>query len=828
MRDRRSGSRSQDHSTQKAKPSSLVPAVTDPALQGEGITPAYLVRSVRENLHLFLAVAGLTLVVTVLLIIHAAPQYSARSVIRLAGERRTLTRGVENAPQTSDRAVDPLLSVVQVLSSRTLVGAVVDSLGLRLQPATPFTLGAPRIGPRFPAGALQQVTVTGDAPPDTLMLQFGMDGVIARSSGGEAAARFGERLRLGAVGLTVPKAPPLGFAIVVVQPRDVAIDRALEKLKVVPRPGTDVIDVRYVDSDPARAEQFVNQLARLFLTANGHSAQEQSGRRREFLSEQLRVTDSMLVEAEAELSAFQGSQQMGSSRDNLSAEQATAATRGARRGELLADRRVLAALLERVDQSGRGASEAAFQALAFSPEVASDSTLGRLQHRLVDYRTRLDSLTTGPWRSMPTDPDVIQLSTLLKTTQNQLIGAVRARIAALDARISVLSNQQASGALSIQGLPAQQAAEATLDRRVEVLRTTTDALRQEYQKARISEALGAADIEILDLAPLPYREAGIPRAAKLVMGLLLGVLFGGAAAVLATLTNRAVRTPRELQDLMGTTELGIIPRIQGLYPNGTGTPRLLAGKVHHGNGSNGSNGSSSSFSPEVLFSPSGAVSSEVEAFRMLRISLAFSWGDGPCTLVVTSAAPQEGKTLIATNLAVTFARGGARVLLVDCDIHRPRLHRVFRVSRAPGLMDLLRSRAAHTTPNQRVTAVRTTGIDRLSFLPCGAEPQDNPELLEPAMLRGMLKQLRAEFDVILLDTPPVLVSADAATLAASADGVIMVVRAGQTDRGAADMAHQRVVSAGGRVLGVVLNDPDGVLARFGTTDYAYDYPATVD
>ena len=825
MRDRRSGSRSQDHSALQSKPSSPAPVVMDPALQGDGITPAYLVRSVRENLHLFLAVAGVTLLVTALLVIHTAPQYSARSVIRLAGERRTLTRGVENAPQTSDRAVDPLLSVVQVLSSRTLVGAVVDSLGLRLQPATPFTLGSPLIGPRFPASALQQVTVTGDAPPDTLMLRFGMDGVIARSSGGEAAAGFGERLRLGAVGLTVPKAPPLGFAIVVVQPRDVAIDQALEKLKVVPRPGTDVIDVRYMDSDPARAEQFVNHLARLFLAANGHSAQKQSGRRREFLSEQLRITDSMLVEAEAELSAFQGNQQMGSSRDNLSAEQATAATRGARRGELMADRRVLAALLERVNRSGKGASEAGFQALAFSPEVASDSTLGRLQHRLIDYRTRLDSLTTGPWRSMPTDPDVIQLSTLLKTTQNQLVGAVRARIAALDARIAVLSNQQANGARSIQGLPAQQAAEAALDRRVEVLRTTTDALRQEYQKARISEALGAADIEILDLAPLPYRHVGIPRAAKLVMGLLLGMLFGGAAAVLANLTNRAVRTPREVQDLLGATELGIIPRIQGLSSNGIGTPRLLAGKVHHGNGSNGS---SSSFSPEVLFAPSGSVSNEVEAFRMLRISLAFSWGDGPCTLVVTSAAPQEGKTLIAANLAVTFARGGARVLLVDCDIHRPRLHRVFHAARAPGLMDLLRSSASDTTPNQRLTAIRTTGIDRLSFLPCGAEPQENPELLEPAMLRGTLKQLQTEFDVILLDTPPVLVSADAATLAASADGVIMVVRAGQTDRGAADIARQRVVSAGGRVLGVVLNDPDGVLARFGTTEYAYDYPALVD
>jgi Mrp family chromosome partitioning ATPase len=130
--------------------------------------------------------------------------------------------------------------------------------------------------------------------------------------------------------------------------------------------------------------------------------------------------------------------------------------------------------------------------------------------------------------------------------------------------------------------------------------------------------------------------------------------------------------------------------------------------------------------------------------------------------------------------------------------------------------------------NHRLAAVRRTAIDRLSFLPCGADPQTTPELLEPATLRRLLKELRSDFDVILLDTPPVLVSADAATLAASADGVIVVVRAGQTDRGAAEIARQRVVAAGGRVLGAVLNDPDGVLARLAEPYYAYAYPAMAD
>src|SRR5688572_12004081 len=225
MSDRHSGA------SRTSQPSDAI-AETDPALQGDGVSAAYLVRAIRQNFPLFLVIAGLTLAVATLLVLSAQPQYSARAVIRMASERRTLTSGVENAPQTLDRPVDPLLSAVQVLTSRTLVGAVVDSMGLRFQPVTPFTPGLPLVGRRLPVGTFQRVMVVPDASVDTLMIRFSRDGVLARSRGGEAAAALGETLRLGPVQFTVLRPPPVGSIMGVVRDRDVAIDEALTRLKV--------------------------------------------------------------------------------------------------------------------------------------------------------------------------------------------------------------------------------------------------------------------------------------------------------------------------------------------------------------------------------------------------------------------------------------------------------------------------------------------------------------------------------------------------------------------------------------------------------------------
>jgi Mrp family chromosome partitioning ATPase/uncharacterized protein involved in exopolysaccharide biosynthesis len=801
----------------------------------DGITAASVLRAVRQHLLLVGGVALLTLAVTAFLLYREPPQYRATAVLRMASERRTLANGVDNPPATTERTVDPLLSLVQILNSRTLLGSVVDSLGLQLEvlPA-PFPQAIRSGGSALSVLDLRVLSVASGGARDTLLLFFEDSAVTAVARGTHAEASYGAPLRLGPVRFIVPAPPEVKRATLEVLSRDVAIDHVLSRLKIAPRAGTDVIDVRYSGPDPALGQAVVNTLARHFEDAAGRSAQRQAQRRRVFLEEQLRITDSMLDTAEQNLTNFRSRQQMGSSGENLSAEQATLAAIAAQRAQLESDRYMYSSLLEKLESAPAKQRSEVFRALAYSPEVAGDAVLSHLHQQLIDYRARLDSLTTGPYRSSATDPDVVALSARVKATEAELVSAFKSRVSLIETRLAMLNTRRASTSRSVQSLPAAQAEETRLERRVHTLQTTADALRQEHEKARISEALEAADVAVLDLAPLPYSRTGVPRSVGLALGLLLGVVLGSGTAFLAELRNRSVRRPEELQQTVGGIELAVIPRIPHARLE-SGSTRKLLGKVV---------GGKETMPPtELVVTKAGAVSHEAEAFRMLRTSLNYCWGEGPVTLVVTSSVPQEGKTLIAANLAATLARSGSRVLLVDSDLHRPRLHRMFRIDRSPGLTEWLSTEDGTLMPTYSFLAgaartregahgpapIRKSTIEGLSLLPAGRAVPNAAELLEPARFRPRLSELQEHFDIIVLDSPPVLVSADAATLAASANGVIVVVRAGNTDRGAAELAFQRLTAAGARVFGAVLNDPEDVVARFGGKKYyAYDYQANTD
>jgi polysaccharide biosynthesis transport protein len=362
-------------------------------------------------------------------------------------------------------------------------------------------------------------------------------------------------------------------------------------------------------------------------------------------------------------------------------------------------------------------------------------------------------------------------------------------------------------------LPAMAEEEMRLSRRVDALANMGDELRGDFQRARMAEAVEAGDIDVVALAPLPSTPLLSSAVLKVSLGLFLGLALGMVIAYILEALNTSVRRPEDLEAVLHVPGLAVIPRItDGSRSAQSHFRRLLgSGKAAHA----------------AVGSPltgNQTFSIGIEAFRNLRTSLI--WSDGGetlRTLVVTSAAPGEGKTMTAANLAVTLAYDGLRVLLVDCDIRRPRIHGLFQLPRAPGLMELLRTSNDPDSPQPR--AIRETPVARLSVLTCGALPVNAANLLSGTRMRVLLGELQEQFDIIVLDTPPVLATADASIVASLTDGVLLVVRAGTTDRNAAQRAYQQLANVGARVVGTVLNDPGGEVAKEGDYYYPYDYAA---
>ncbi len=729
------------------------------------------------------------------------PAYQASAMLRLAGERQTLTGDEEVTPGLV-KTTDPLLSIVELLRSRAVAGVVVDSLGLQLVSWTP----------EFSFEELTRVTVDPRAAGDSVFVTFRESDVQAKRGDRQVEAQYGQLLNLGVVQFSVRSRPNLPNAILGIRSREMVIDGLVAGLLVTRREATDVIDVRYIAEDPRTAQRIVNSTVHAFQALNIQWARERSQRRSEFLAEQLSGTDSALARAQGELAAFRSQQRMASSATAMEQRQTALLQIETQLEQLDADKSTFSGLMDRLKSKDSTTRGEAIRALATSTAMGDNPAVGDLYRQLLGYQSRLDSMTSGPWKAAPTNPDLIQLNSLYSSTQEKLVQAVGSHMAGLDSRRGALNRLGGSIGRSIQVLPQMAEEEMRLERRVNAFASTSDDLRAQYQKARMAEEVEAGDIDIVSLAPLPAVPLISGAVLKLALGVFLGLIFGLIVAYTLEALNTSVRRPEDLEAVLRVPGLAVIPRITSGSRHGGSHLRKLLGS------GKGKSDVGSPMSGDQTFSIG------IEAFRNLRTSLI--WSDGGetlKTLVVTSAAPGEGKTLTAANLAVTLAYDGLKVLLVDCDIRRPRIHGLFHVPRAPGLMELLTASGNPDAPSP--AAIRQTSVARLSVLPCGALPMNAANLLSSTRMRVLLQELQEQFDIIVLDTPPVLATADAGIVASLTDGVLLVVRAGHTDRNAAQRAFQQLANVGARVVGTVLNDPGGEVAKEGDYYYPYDYAA---
>jgi polysaccharide biosynthesis transport protein len=345
----------------------------------------------------------------------------------------------------------------------------------------------------------------------------------------------------------------------------------------------------------------------------------------------------------------------------------------------------------------------------------------------------------------------------------QQLDSLEAKIAATEAEIVRLQEEMA-GMISARQIADTQSQIATLE-------TLLNTFQTNYASLLANTGEGAINtLRIVEPAPLPMQPINDNLLATLLLGAAIGFTLAAGAAYLMEYMDNTLKTPEEIGKATGLPLIGFLGE--------TGMQEEEESVI-------------------VVSEPRSAMA---EAFRTLRTNLEFASVDRPLrTILITGPDPGCGKTTVATNLALSIAQGGKKVLLLDADLRRSQVHALLGVSKSPGLSDVIRNAAELTS------AVRLWGDEaKIGVLSSGELPPNPAELLSSSRMDAVLAELREEADIVVLDSPPFVV-ADAAILAAKVDGVVLVVRPGRTTEAAMAAMLEQLERAGARVVGVVIN-----------------------
>lgn len=341
-------------------------------------------------------------------------------------------------------------------------------------------------------------------------------------------------------------------------------------------------------------------------------------------------------------------------------------------------------------------------------------------------------------------------------------------------------------------LPKTSIELARLQRNRESLEKLYTLVEEKYQEAMINEQSQPGNVLIIDDARTPYGPSKPNRALIIIVGLLIGVGLAFAYVFLKNYFDNTIKTPEDLQK-RNMNVLAWIPRVEDLALK-----------------------ESSKFDFIVLNEPDSVTS---ESFRALRTRIQFSRPDKDSlkTIVITSPAPQEGKTFVTLNLAGSFAQADKKVLLVDCDLRKPRVHRVFDFKKEPGLIDYL------VGEKSLEEIIHKSEMKNLSIITSGTIPPNPAEMLGSSQMDDFIALVRGMYDYVIIDSPPIIAVTDAEILAKKVDGAVLVVSSEITEYQMMERANQLILHDNTILIGTVLNNFDSKSAYGSYYKYKYYY-----
>lgn len=429
------------------------------------------------------------------------------------------------------------------------------------------------------------------------------------------------------------------------------------------------------------------------------------------------------------------------------------------------------------------------------PEVQRDPVVQELNKKITELRQQREQLLV---EYTPEWPDVKKVEQQLSRLEGELRASHQRILTTVENQYRTTMQKEDS----LRKAFAQQRAETLqqnegaitakmYQQEIDTNRRMLDNLLQSQQGVKVSAAgLLKPMVQITKASPMPRSPVAPKRAQNILLAALIGLIGGIGLVLFLDYINNKIESVEDIDRYMKLPALGVIPILSEVGK----AKRLLGGKANKelapaGMSNNGS----------VILTQVEANSSIAESYRQLRTALLLSSaGHAPRTLLITSSQPAEGKTTTSVNTAISLSQTGASVLIVDADLRRPRVHKVFGLKNNAGLSNYLAGEGD-------LASLIQVAIPNLYVLPVGPLPPNPAELLGSAKMKNLVEVLSTNFDYLVIDSPPVSSFADSLILSALVEGVIIVVKGGVTAREMAQRTKAHLQSVGAKILGVVIN-----------------------
>jgi len=580
------------------------------------------------------------------------------------------------------------------------------------------------------------------------------------------------------------KGPPVKVSV------DAAAAALLSRLKVEPIKESRLVSLSMEDADPERARKVLAAVIDSYLQHNIDEAVSSNNSAGDWLRDQLTKLKVDLEGSELALHEYKSEKHILS----VSMEEQSNMLRAemTRLNEVLTDVRARREhIASRAAELKKVSSEDPVDLP--SAELLENSLLSTLRTAYMQAKAELAGIS-GSGKG-PNHPDVVAATARIEASRTALREEIRNVQGAIENDLLAVG-KEAAGLSSLLEAAKQRAMDLNLleiqYRRLERTKMNNEKLYglvlERSKESDLAGMMRFNNIRVLE-EPLEVRSPIRPRVPlNIALGAMAGIVLGLAAAAGREQLDRSIKSSDDVERTLGLPFLGTLPLAAGTE---TGKPRGKNKSTPPVSGPEGN--------PELLAfaHPSSALA---EAARGIRTNLIFMSPDQPFRqLLVTSAAPGEGKTTVASAIAVAMAMAAQKVLLIDCDLRRPRLHRVYGRANDVGVT------SATIDPTLLSRSSLATHVPNLDLLPSGPMVPNPAEFLQSDAFATLLKSLSTKYDRIVIDSPPASVVSDSAILSTQVDGAVFVVRASKTQRETARKAVRAISDVSGRIVGVVLN-----------------------